>query len=223
MEERFYLLSLKGADGQGEDFWLASILKGLDQERRNRVQSIKNPRKRLESAGAGLLLQLALQEALLSKREEETVSSLTLQELLGRAGEPLPLHFAYGVQGKPYVTNYPYFFSLSHSGDYVLCAFSQREIGADIQQERDCPVERLAERFFSQEERRRFAGYASERAKKNYFYECWCRREAYGKLKGEGVGKNLGSCIDDKAHWIMVPSPEGYRAAACMRLCEKEK
>ena len=123
MEERFYLLSLKGADGQGEDFWLASILKGLDQERRNRIQSIKNPRKRLESAGAGLLLQLALQEALLSKREEETVSSLTLQELLDRAGEPLPLHFAYGVQGKPYVTNYPYFFSLSHSGDYVLCAF----------------------------------------------------------------------------------------------------
>ena len=114
-------------------------------------------------------------------------------------------------------------YNLSHSGDYVLCAFSQREIGADIQQERDCPVERLAERFFSQEERRRFAGYASEREKKNYFYECWCRREAYGKLTGEGVGKNLGSCIDDKAHWIMLPSPEGYRAAACMRLCEKEK
>ena len=223
MEERFYLLSLEGADGQGEDFWLESILKGLDQERRNRIQSIKNPRKRLESAGAGLLLQLAFQEVLFSGGGGGAVSFLSLQELLERAGEPLPLHFAYGARGKPYVTNYPFFFSLSHSGEYVLCAFSQEEIGADIQQKRECRTQRLAERFFSGEEKKLFYQCAGDREKRDFFYERWCRREAYGKLTGEGVWKNLGVPIDQKVHWLRVPRPEGYCAAACMQLCEKEK
>lgn len=97
------------------------------------------------------------------------------------------------------MTNYPYFFSLSHSEDYVMCAISEREVGADIQKMRACDVMKPAERFFSERERERLRRCSDEAKQRELFYELWTCKEAYGKLTGKGlteaIGLDMTGCI----------------------------
>ena len=43
-------------------------------------------------------------------------------------------NFMYTVAGKPYLKSNRAYFSISHSGNLVICAVSDVEIGADVQQ-----------------------------------------------------------------------------------------
>ncbi len=122
------------------------------------------------------------------RKAEYTVYSVS-QLLTRLEGLPRqPFSYCYGEKGKPYFRDLPYYFSLSHSGDYVFCALSTEEIGADIQQHRRQLKEdnrrRLAARFFSEEEKRALE-IAGER--EELFYRLWTRKEAFGKMTGEGV------------------------------------
>ena len=103
---------------------------------------------------------------------------------------PIPLAYRYGENGKPYFRDLPFYFNLSHSGDYVFCAISTEEMGTDIQQHCGKDVEKLAGRFFSGRETA-----ALERAgtgREGLFYRLWARKEAYGKLTGKGIVWALG-------------------------------
>lgn len=118
----------------------------------------------------------------------------TVPGLLESLEVPLPFAFRYGQGGKPYFKNYPYYFNLSHSGDYVVCALSEREVGIDLQEHRGAAFERVAQRYFSSAEV--FAlMHAQDRAA--FFFRLWARKEAYGKLSGRGImevaGKDLWS------------------------------
>ena len=69
--------------------------------------------------GAGLLLDRALRPFGLREQDAE----ITL-----------------GAHGKPYLAGRDdLFFSLSHSGSIALCAVSDRELGADVQECRESP------------------------------------------------------------------------------------
>lgn len=108
------------------------------------------------------------------------------------SGSVLPLAYKYGENGKPYFTDLPFYFNLSHSGDYVLCVLAMEEIGADIQRQEGKDVKKLAGRFYSPDEaaaieRAEEAGGAGEKL----FYRLWARKEAYGKLTGRGVAAVL--------------------------------
>lgn len=107
--------------------------------------------------------------------------------------KPLPLAYVYGREGKPYFRDLPFYFNLSHSGNYVLCVLSTEEVGADIQQhclrnrgENDS-VGKLARRFFSERERIAIEEAGDEREK--LFFRLWARKEAYGKMTGEGLAR----------------------------------
>lgn len=216
--------------GYSEEYREALIARAfscVDEERRRKAEQIRPGRARAASLGAGLLLQLAVGEALcgnvagasavgnaveiaetlyrnvtegseagsnadmegaVDRNAKYTVYSVS--RLLARL-EKLPhqsLTYRYGKKGKPYFRDLPYYFSLSHSGDYVFCALSTEEIGADIQQHRrqlkGDNRRRLAERFFSEEEKRALE-VSGER--EELFYRLWTRKEAFGKLTGEGV------------------------------------
>lgn len=118
----------------------------------------------------------------------------TVSGLLEGLDAPLPFAYRYGEGGKPYFTNYPFYFNLSHSGDYVACALSGREVGIDIQEHRGASFERVAQRFFSPAEA---SALMRARDRESYFFQLWARKEAYGKLTGKGIldaaGKNLWS------------------------------
>lgn len=81
------------------------------------------------------------------------------------------------------------YYNLSHSGDYVLCAVSDRETGADIQRHGK-RADRLAERFFHPEE---LAYLKEAKDKEQRFYDLWCLKESCVKWTGRGLGMGLDS------------------------------
>ena len=81
------------------------------------------------------------------------------------------------------------YFNLSHSGEYVLCAISDKETGADIQRHEKYQ-DRLAERFFHPEE---LAYFREAEDRKQCFYDLWCLKESCIKCTGRGLSTGLES------------------------------
>lgn len=96
--------------------------------------------------------------------------------------------------GKPYIESDNLSFNLSHSGDAVLYSVtSGRNVGVDIQHMREIDsMDDIVERFFSEDE---ISDYRSlpEHLKKEGFYNCWSRKEAYIKALGLGLSYPLDS------------------------------
>ncbi len=94
--------------------------------------------------------------------------------------------------GKPLLLNYPnYHFSISHSGDWIVYAANNREVGIDVQKIK--PVDyKIAKRFFSPLEYHDLMN-KTESEKIGYFYDLWTLKESYIKAIGRGLGASLGS------------------------------
>ncbi len=94
--------------------------------------------------------------------------------------------------GKPYVQGFPDFhFNVSHSGDFVVCAVADGEVGVDVEHIRQADMA-LAERFFSRPEVEHLRGIpAGEQAR--WFYMIWTAKESYIKCVGEGLSIPLDS------------------------------
>lgn len=107
---------------------------------------------------------------------------------------PAELCFAYSAHGKPSlaVPSGDLEFNLSHSHGAVLFAFSRgRRIGVDVEFVRhDLKVEEIATRFFSSAEQ-----IVIKQSSDQYqaFFQCWTRKEAFVKARGEGLSCPLDS------------------------------
>lgn len=132
-------------------------------------------------------------------RKRFIVAHGLLREILGRyAGiAPGQLQFAYGRYGKPALAaprcELSLRFNLAHSDGLALIAVARgAEVGVDVERVRPIPdVEQIAERFFSAGE------HAVLRAlppgqKLEAFFNCWTRKEAYVKARGDG----FACCLD---------------------------
>lgn len=92
------------------------------------------------------------------------------------------------AHGKPYFENISNFhFNISHSGDILAIAISDREVGIDIEKLRN-PDLRIAKRFCDDEQ-----AYISKADSKNRFFEVWTKKEAYLKYKGTGLSGGLNT------------------------------
>lgn len=111
---------------------------------------------------------------------------------------PLSLSYSFGENGKPYFRDYPdIYFNLSHSGEHVLCAISREEVGADIQEHRKIKAG-IAERFFSDEDRRMLKQVEKgigEAAFRELFYRMWTVKEAHMKLTGIGMKQGMDTTV----------------------------
>ena len=133
-------------------------------------------------------------------RHHFIVARGTLRTLLSRYlnTSPKELHFQYNVYGKP-ALDFPatrLHFNLSHSHELALFAFSyNREIGVDIEyMSRDIEYNELAQHTFSLQEATTITALSGE-AKREGFFNCWTRKEAYIKARGMGVSLDL-ACFD---------------------------
>lgn len=220
-------------EGQGmpEALWERGLAL-LDAERLRRAQSLRNPAKRMEALGAGLLLQKAVRDWQEGQKDGAPVTAeLSFSRLTGELeayGPPLPLQYRYGEGGKPYFRELPLFFSLSHSGRYILCAVSGQEVGADIQEKRLPVKQAVVNRYFADRERESFRmlcrkyGPGEEAAASpecaDWFYRMWCRKEAWGKLTGQGVAAVLGQDCETQREvvWQESETADGRcRIAIC--------
>ncbi|HSS21520.1 MAG TPA: 4'-phosphopantetheinyl transferase superfamily protein [Pyrinomonadaceae bacterium] len=105
------------------------------------------------------------------------------------------LKFEYGRMGKPSLTAEQsdwLTFNLAHSNGFALYAVTrQRAVGVDLEFMRDdVAEEQLAERFFSPGEARRLRSLPVE-LRRQGFFNCWTRKEAYIKARGEGLSMPL--------------------------------
>jgi 4'-phosphopantetheinyl transferase len=94
--------------------------------------------------------------------------------------------------GKPFVKNLPGFcFNISHSGQWVVCAIDNEEIGIDI--EEICPIDlQIANEFFTNQEIIEMQSKLIEQ-KLLYFYDLWTLKESYIKAWGKGLSIPLDS------------------------------
>jgi 4'-phosphopantetheinyl transferase len=108
--------------------------------------------------------------------------------------DPKSLVFQYTSHGKPFVENCGIDFNLSHSGDWVLFAFSRSaEIGVDIEHIRLLSDMRdVAQHNFSAAEFTRWEA-TPEGDRTDAFYRCWTRKESFIKAIGEGLSCPLDS------------------------------
>jgi 4'-phosphopantetheinyl transferase len=120
-----------------------------------------------------------------------------LRSLLGRYLDVAPqdLRFETTAAGKPHLASGQgqLQFNLAHSGEYVLIAIADgRAVGIDVEEVRDnFDTGQLATQFFSPHEQREFE-MLTGRARIEAFFECWTRKEAYVKARGEGLSLPLG-------------------------------
>lgn len=84
--------------------------------------------------------------------------------------------------GKPYLVNFPYALSLTHSYDYAAVMLSSRgECGIDLEIVRDTAW-RIRDKFLKKEEQSFVLGHEYSREQ---LYACWCAKEAVYKLQGK--------------------------------------
>jgi len=172
-------------------------------------------------------------------RNHFVVARGLLRKLLGAylRTNPGQLQFAYAEKGKPSLKasrKKAVNFNLAHSHGRAIYAFSRnREIGVDIEFIReDLASLEIANRFFSKYEISQLMNVPDE-LKKQAFFNCWTRKEAYIKARGEGLSLPLdefdvsllpGEAAallrnhkepDEAGRWTMqsVSVPEGYVAA----------
>lgn len=136
----------------------------VSADRRERIQTFKNPITARLSLGAGVLLKLALDESGLGDKMDQ---------------------IEIGAHGKPYLKHTEFHFSLSHSGHYAICAVSSAPIGADIQQIKETLPKRTT-RILSDEERAYLDGLP-ETERIQLFYRLWARKESLIKWDGRGL------------------------------------
>lgn len=114
----------------------------------------------------------------------------------------------YGPADKPEIRGKSeVFFNISHSGDYVMIAVGGQPLGADIQK----PVlyrESLVARICSDEERE---ANGTELVK--HLNLVWAIKEAYTKLIGEGISKDLRDITYERIDNSILVRDRGEDAA----------
>ena len=151
---------------------------------------------------------------------------------------PRTLEFSYGPQGKPALANKhagsSLRFNLSRRDGIALIAVTRgREIGVDVELvDADLPVFEIAETSFSEAELATLRGLPESMLTEGFF-NCWTRKEAYVKARGEGLSfplkqfdvsltpgdrpmlLNVHDDVDEVDRWTLqeVPIGDSYVAA----------
>ena len=121
-------------------------------------------------------------------------------------------------KGKPYFRNLPdLHFSVSHSGDVFVCAFSDAPVGVDIQEYKKRPDEaercrKIAARFFHFDE-----VDALDADTVSAFYNIWTAKESYVKFTGDGIDGDFSAfCIFDLDEYLYQTELCGMSLSVCM-------
>lgn len=134
-------------------------------------------------------------------RQRYIVAHLALRLILGQylGQRPGRLRFRSNAYGKPALDMEEgeggceaLDFNLSHSEDLALLAVCRgRAVGVDVESIRpDFVHQQIAERFFSQREAATLSALPAK-LQPEAFFNCWTRKEAYIKARGEGLSLAL--------------------------------
>lgn len=154
-----------------EERAFAVAYNAVSERRRKKTDALRFDKDKYLSLGAELLLRKALKDF----------------------GAPVKLVdcIENGENGKPFFSGgEDIFFNLSHSGEYVLCAVSDGEVGCDIEEIKDLK-ESLAKRIFSETEYSDIMSKNTAKERSAEFFRYWTLRESYIKFTGQGLSLPL--------------------------------
>ena len=146
------------------------FLPELPPERQKSVEICRFDADKARKTGAGWLLQHALLQAGVPKNAQI---------------------FAKNDLGKPFLTTIEdIHFSLSHSGNWAVCAVSHDPVGVDVEQPR-CTIE-IARRFFQPQELEGLDQLPEPQCR-DQLNRLWTAKEAFVKALGGGLTIPLSS------------------------------
>lgn len=142
-----------------------------------------------------------------------------LADAVGSAPGDIP--FYRGKNGKP-LTSLPLHFNCSHSGDFVVCAVGERELGVDLEQIR--PVRPRLERALTAAERQWLASLPQPERDEGFF-RLWTLKESWIKCRDGRLvefrraefllrGREIVSAPPGFV-FRYLPAPAGYVLAVC--------
>ncbi|MCY4778490.1 4'-phosphopantetheinyl transferase superfamily protein [Sphingobacterium sp. UT-1RO-CII-1] len=141
---------------------------------------------KIEESSDELVAQLQLNESELSLLPKLKKGKRTLHWLASRAllrhllQTKAPIYCPSDENGKPYLPDYPYKISFTHSFDYAGIMMSkQKECGIDLELIHN-KILRIKEKFMKPSE---LQGIDEKNIEQ--LYACWCAKEAVYKLQGK--------------------------------------
>lgn len=121
---------------------------------------------------------------ILTDARQELVSGLLLKQYLGIERDE---QLTYNAYNKPFLVLRDQYFNLSHSGDYVVLAIADCDVGIDIEKIITCH-EATVKKVFSTRQREQLLELDREE-RNEMFTRIWTEYEAMLKLKGTGFGE----------------------------------
>ncbi|WP_195270432.1 4'-phosphopantetheinyl transferase superfamily protein [Eubacterium sp. 1001713B170207_170306_E7] len=117
-----------------------------------------------------------------------------LNKIFEKKKLPTPVKIEKNRYGKPFLKQYPgLHFNGSHSGDYLVCAVSEKPVGVDVQRiDKTKQMMPLARRFMAPEEIRSLESLEND-ARTRAFYRLWAQKESYMKYRGLGFALPLSA------------------------------
>lgn len=175
--------------------WFAA----MGEERKESVLRLQNANKRKAKIAADRLCRLAISEFC-------GIDSKSIK-------------FGLSEREKPFAVNCNVNFNISHSGDWVICAVSENEIGIDIEKKRHVNP-RAAEKFACTGELEYISSH------ENGFFEIWTLKEAYFKCIGTGLGADIKTvsfeindnnikCSENGFDCSFIRIADGYICSVC--------
>lgn len=181
-------------------------LLNLPKERVQKIERQQNAEKKRQTLGAGLLLKDVLEKHGISQTEVR-----------------------FGQYGKPEADRLC--FNLSHSGNLVVCAVSDKPVGCDVEKVRKAP-KGIAKRYFCENEYM-YLETLEEAKYDTEFFRLWTMKESYVKMTGEGLrlptdefemilSEEVKVLRDGEIQecFIKEYTVSGYRITVCAKECE---
>lgn len=181
-------------------------LKTVSRQRAEKAAAFRFAEDRALSLGAGILIGEGLKKLGLSEKN---------------------MIYKFTDCGKPYFENYPeIFFSISHSGCMAVCAFSDAEVGCDIEEIKKADLD-IAERFYTKREREYIKAQGANEQENERFFRIWTLKESLIKATGEGLSRAFTeteidferqavTCDkDNRKYYFKEYNVPGYKLACC--------
>ena len=184
---RIYAANVSGLPDPKE---IPQMIEGLPEKRKEKILRYRFVEKRIQGLGAGLLLEYVLQ-------------------FHGKCSKDI----RFGENGKPELDNF--FFNLSHAGDIVICAVSDKDVGCDVEKVSTEP-KGIAEKFFCISENEHL-NHLEGMERVDEFFRIWTLKESYMKMTGEGMRLEL-----NRMEFIFDTSVKVYRDGALCPCAIKE-
>lgn len=187
----------------------------MSSYRQKKIMKYKFRKDRNLSLGAGILLDYGLKQYGLNECD---------------------MRYAAGNNEKPCFLDWPYLhFNISHSESMVICSFSNKEIGVDIEKITGIDSD-IAKRFFCTSEYEYILSQTFDRKRKEAFFRIWVLKESFMKMTGLGMslltnsfeiilGDNITvkQCVDDQIYNFKEYKVDEFRIAVCSTIAEYEE